>query len=77
VLDPSVIRQALGISQETHATAAEERDLSLKDLELRHLQQLMQAHNDDREAVAAIAGISVRSLYRKLQQGGENDSPER
>jgi DNA-binding NtrC family response regulator len=76
VLEPSVIRQALGISQETGANAAEARDLSLKELELRHLQQLMQAHNNDREAVAAIAGISVRSLYRKLQQGGENDSPE-
>jgi DNA-binding NtrC family response regulator len=77
VLEPSVIRQALGISQETGANAAEARDLSLKELELRHLQQLMQAHNNDREAVAAIAGISVRSLYRKLQQGGENDSPDR
>ncbi|MGL4565201.1 MAG: sigma-54 interaction domain-containing protein [Halioglobus sp.] len=76
VLEPLVIRQALGISQETGANAAEARDLSLKELELRHLQQLMQAHNNDREAVAAIAGISVRSLYRKLQQGGENDSPE-
>jgi DNA-binding NtrC family response regulator len=76
VLEPSVIRQALGISQETGANAAEARDLSLKELELRHLQQLMQAHNNDREAVAAIAGISVRSLYRKLQQGGENDSRE-
>jgi transcriptional regulator with PAS, ATPase and Fis domain len=77
VLDPSVIRLALGITQETRVNAAEERDLSLKDLELRHLQQLMQAHNNDREAVAAIAGISVRSLYRKLQQGEENDSPDR
>jgi len=77
VLDPSVIRQALGIGHETRATAAEERELSLKDLELRHLQQLMQAHNNDREAVAVIAGISVRSLYRKLQHDGENDSPER
>lgn len=77
VLDPSVIRQALGISQETVANTAEARDLSLKEIELRHLQQLMQAHNNDREAVAAIAGISVRSLYRKFQQGGENDSPDR
>jgi DNA-binding NtrC family response regulator len=35
----------------------------------------MQAHNNDREAVAGIAGISVRSLYRKLQQAEDNDSP--
>jgi DNA-binding NtrC family response regulator len=31
-------------------------------------QTLMQRHNGDREQVAAIAGISVRSLYRKLSQ---------
>ena len=72
VLDPAVIRQSLGISPATGTEVASEHDLSLKDHELRYLQQLMLAHNNDREAVAAIAGISVRSLYRKLQQSGES-----
>ena len=64
VIDQSVIRQALG----PVAAHAVQRDLSLKQLELDYLRQLMVAHNGDREAVARIAGISVRSLYRKLQQ---------
>jgi DNA-binding NtrC family response regulator len=72
VLDPAVIRQSLGISPAKGTEVASEHDLSLKDHELRYLQQLMLAHNNDREAVAAIAGISVRSLYRKLQQSGES-----
>ena len=44
-------------------------------MELRYLQQLMRENKDDREAVAAIAGISVRSLYRKLQGSGESQRP--
>ena len=67
VIDQSVIRQSLG----PVAAHAVQRDLSLKQLELDYLRQLMVAHNGDREAVARIAGISVRSLYRKLQQDGE------
>ena len=70
VLDPSVIRQSLGASRETSRDAIDEQKLSLKDLELRYLRQLMRAHGNDRETVAGIAGISVRSLYRKLQMEG-------
>jgi len=49
-------------------TAQEQKSASLKDVELRYLQRLMEAHGNDRVTVAAIAGISVRSLYRKLQR---------
>jgi transcriptional regulator with PAS, ATPase and Fis domain len=70
VLDPSVIRQSLGVSRETSREVTGEQKLSLKDLELRYLRQLMRAHGNDRETVAGIAGISVRSLYRKLQMEG-------
>lgn len=63
VIDATVIQQSLGRASAVEAP----RSLSLKAMELRYLQQLMQEHKDDREAVAAIAGISVRSLYRKLQ----------
>jgi transcriptional regulator with PAS, ATPase and Fis domain len=63
VIDQAVIRQSLGTSIATATT----RNLSLKEMELRYLQQLMNSHGDDREKVADIAGISVRSLYRKLQ----------
>lgn len=42
--------------------------VDLKTNERNYLQQLMTACNGDKEQVAAIAGISVRSLYRKLEQ---------
>jgi transcriptional regulator with PAS, ATPase and Fis domain len=67
VIDQSVIEQALGGG----AAAALQQDLSLKQMELRYLRQLMDKHGGDREIVADIAGISVRSLYRKLQQDHE------
>jgi transcriptional regulator with PAS, ATPase and Fis domain len=40
-------------------------------MEEHYLRRLMQEHDDDKEAVAAIAGISVRSLYRKLQEAND------
>ncbi len=67
VIDPAVIRQALGPA----VAPAARREVSLKELELGYLRELMKAHDGDREAVARIAGISVRSLYRKLQQAEE------
>lgn len=40
--------------------------VDLKTAEKKYIEQLMQAHNDDKEVVARIAGVSIRSLYRKL-----------
>src|SRR5690606_27754217 len=39
----------------------------LKTLERNHLQQLLNLHGGDKQATAKAAGISVRTLYRKLQ----------
>jgi len=41
----------------------------LKQQEQRYLQRLLQECQGDKGKAAALAGISVRSLYRKLQQG--------
>ena len=43
-------------------------DLSLKEVELDYLRRLMDKYAGDKDRVAAIAGLSVRSLYRKLQE---------
>ncbi|MEH6637223.1 MAG: sigma 54-interacting transcriptional regulator [Halioglobus sp.] len=64
VIDQTVIKQCLGAD----TTITTPKELSLKAAEQRYLQQLMRAHHDDKEKVAVIAGISVRSLYRKLQE---------
>lgn len=69
VIDQFVIRQCLEIGSTQNPT----NDMTLKAVERRHLDQLVRAYPDDKEKVAAIAGISVRSLYRKLQG---NDSGE-
>ena len=41
--------------------------VDLKELEKNYLQNLLTIYGADKEKVASIAGISVRSLYRKLQ----------
>ena len=68
VIDQSVIRKSLDIA----AAPVAPSDMSLKAVEQRYLGQLMRTHQDDKEKVAAIAGISVRSLYRKLQAAQAN-----
>jgi DNA-binding NtrC family response regulator len=65
VIDPAVIRQCLAISEAKTRPAS---NLTLKAMEEHYLRRLMQEHHDDKDKVAAIAGISVRSLYRKLQE---------
>jgi len=53
----------------------EEQSMDLHQLEVDYLNRLLREHHGDRAAVARIAGISVRTLYRKLQadatEGGE------
>ena len=67
VIDQSVILRCLEVGVDAPVPV----DASLKAVEQRHLAQLMQRHHNDKEKVAAIAGISVRSLYRKLQEIGD------
>ncbi|MBL4606792.1 MAG: sigma 54-interacting transcriptional regulator [Pseudomonadales bacterium] len=61
VIDNHVLEQCFNISE-----TPENEEPNLKELELRYLEKLMQRYKDDKEKVAEIAGISVRSLYRKL-----------
>ena len=61
VLDRSVLARCLDAD-----SGATVRDESLKAAELRHLARLMQRYAGDKQRVAEAAGISVRSLYRKL-----------
>ena len=41
--------------------------VDLKTNESRYLEEIMAAHDGDKERVAEILGISTRSLYRKLE----------
>jgi transcriptional regulator with PAS, ATPase and Fis domain len=43
-----------------------DEDVDLKTLEDRYIAGLMEKHSGDKEKVADILGISVRSLYRKI-----------
>ena len=61
VIDNQVLDQCFHI-----ITKKENEELSLKSRERLYLSQLMGKYNQDKERVAKIADISVRSLYRKL-----------
>ena len=65
IIDHDIIADCL----DNHETrrAIFDPHVDLKALEKNYLQNLLDTYGDDKEKVAKIAGISVRSLYRKLQ----------
>ncbi|MBL4890350.1 MAG: sigma 54-interacting transcriptional regulator, partial [Rhizobiaceae bacterium] len=74
VVDDQVIALALEDAPDRINLSATERFdssdtqwVDLKTHEKRYLSELMEAHQNDKEVVARILGISTRSLYRKLQ----------
>ncbi len=64
-IDEATIRDCLEPYEKARGHRA---PTNLKTLEENYLQQLMQLNRGDKVKVAEIAGISVRSLYRKLQE---------
>jgi two-component system response regulator AtoC len=48
--------------------AAAGSEPTLKDVEARHIAELLQKHNNSRKQVAAALGVSERTLYRKLKR---------
>lgn len=68
VIDEEVIRQCLDIDKPAPASAAGARPLEdLRSHERHYLQELLRRCDGNKEQAAAIAGISLRSFYRKLQ----------
>lgn len=78
IIDRHVLEQCLEVEQ-AEASAAAPRGpeagtadagwTDLKTNERLYLHRLMEAFDQDKERVAKVAGISVRSLYRKLEDG--------
>ncbi|MBL4576084.1 MAG: sigma 54-interacting transcriptional regulator [Opitutaceae bacterium] len=68
VIDDSIIKQCIAADSRPYSvtTVLGEPPIDLKTAERKYLQQLMEKF-DDKEKVAKIAGISIRSLYRKLR----------
>jgi transcriptional regulator with PAS, ATPase and Fis domain len=71
LIDHAVITLCFEADQQELATVAspvlDAEWVDLRTAETRYLNTLMQTFDDDRQQVARIAGISVRSLYRKLE----------
>ena len=69
VIDRHVLQRCFEDDDETPAMAAAigTEGLDLKSQEKRHLSQLMRQFGNDKGKVAEVAGISLRSLYRKLE----------
>ena len=68
VIDLNVISESLSSGNIAQPARSE---LTLRELEIHYLQELMNKYGNNREQVAVIAGISVRSLYRKLAREQE------
>lgn len=71
LIEANIIEESMLIDKEgSQAISNTDREfwVDLKTAEQRYLQQLMQAHDNDKVKVAEIAGISLRSLYRKLER---------
>lgn len=76
LIDDGVMRESLEaevpveatLGRRGHNNSNQAEWTDLKTAEARYLEELMAAHGNDKEAVANIAGISLRSLYRKLDQ---------
>ncbi|MBE9540370.1 MAG: sigma 54-interacting transcriptional regulator [Proteobacteria bacterium] len=72
VIEEAVIRECLNPDA---GPRGEPLQVDLKTLEDNYLQKLLKLHGGDKTRVAEIAGISVRSLYRKLQEESDTDTP--
>lgn len=70
VIDQQCLLSALNLSTNpTDKLTAPNHELpSLKENELRYLRTLQARFGDDKEKMAEVAGISLRTLYRKLEQ---------
>jgi DNA-binding NtrC family response regulator len=74
VIDRTCIERSLSLSgQQTDSPVNDSspEDLSLDAAARRHLQYLLTHFTGDKERAAAAAGISVRSLYRRLSNADE------
>lgn len=73
LIDREVMEECMLIDHHYHnhrqgqGPSQRERLVDLQTLESQYLQELMQIHHGDKDRVAEIAGISTRSLYRKLK----------
>ena len=61
--DSKTSRQSAG-----EPAVASDSEPSLKDIEARHIAELLRKHNNSRKQVAAVLGVSERTLYRKLRR---------
>jgi len=71
VLDKGVVRESMADSPRHMAGSSgstEQQWLDLRSAERLYLRQLLAAHDNDKQRAADIAGISVRSLYRRLAE---------
>lgn len=66
VIDGKVISACLAIDPQKNTATPDKQDVDLKTNEIRYLKALVARCNGDKNKAAAIAGISARSLYRKL-----------
>lgn len=70
LIEASTFTEAMQVDQPGGQTQGQQNDswTDLKTAEKQYLQRLLQAFEGDKNKVAEVANISLRSLYRKLEQ---------
>lgn len=70
LIDENIVNHALKMGETETSEASNDLfrgELTLSQMEQKYLNQLLVEHSGDKKKVAEIAGISIRSLYRKIE----------
>lgn len=65
ILDEQIIRQALGLGDSCYN---QQETKTLQEIEASYWQDLLARYGNDKEKMAQVAGVSLRTLYRKLEK---------
>lgn len=64
------VTEAVQVARVAPKTAGESEQVTLKDLEAKHISELLDQYQGNRKKAADALGISERTIYRKLKELG-------
>ena len=70
--DEAMSREPVPVASEKPLPVETNEQVTLKDLEAKHISDLLDQHHGNRKKAAEVLGISERTMYRKLKLLGLN-----